>query len=200
MPIALAIKKWMNLNQRKIVWSLGSLFLIHLLIIVCSGLCFRAKKSAMIIVLGNKVELSGVPSKRLQYRLDKSYDLYQAGMGQKIIVSGGIGKEGFDEAEIMANYLIEKGVSSEKIIEDNKGTTTYKSAQNCQKILRDNNAESIIVVSQYFHLLRSKIAFEKMGIKKVSLEASDWFIEWRDLYSIPREILGVYYYLVRSYD
>ena len=112
----------------------------------------------MIIVLGNKVELSGEPSKRLQYRLNKSYELFQSGMGQKIIVSGGIGKEGFDEAKVMASYLIEKGVPTEKIIRDNEGNTTYDSALNCRSILNDSNAQSVIVVSQYFHLLRSKIA------------------------------------------
>ena len=121
-------------------------------------------------------------------------------MGQKIIVSGGIGKEGFDEAKVMASYLIEKGVLTEKIIRDNEGNTTYDSALNCRSILNDSNAQSVIVVSQYFHLLRSKIAFEKMGIKNVSLASADWFVEWRDLYSIPREIVGIYYYLIRSYD
>ena len=79
-------------------------------------------------------------------------------MGQKIIVSGGIGKEGFDEAKVMASYLIEKGVPTEKIIRDNEGNTTYDSALNCRSILNDSNAQSVIVVSQYFHLLRSKIA------------------------------------------
>ena len=58
-----------NLSNRKFSLSLLSIFIIHLLIIVISGLAFKARKSAMIIVLGNKVELSGEPSRRLQYRL-----------------------------------------------------------------------------------------------------------------------------------
>ena len=156
---------------------------VHVLIIVTTGLSFRAKKSDLIIVLGNKVEESGIPSKRLQYRLNKSYELFQAGLAPIIIVSGGIGKEGFDEAEIMATYLIEKGISKERIIRDNQGITTYASALNSRSIMNQNNTHSIIVVSQYFHLLRSKIAFEKMGIQQVSLEHAGWFFEWRDVYS-----------------
>jgi len=189
----------MRFQKRKIFLTLIIIFLVHVLIIITTGLSFSAKKSDLIIVLGNKVEESGIPSKRLQHRLNKSYELFQAGLAPTIIVSGGIGKEGFDEAEIMANYLMEKGIPKEKIIRDNQGVTTYASALNSRSIMNQNNTYSIIVVSQYFHLLRSKIAFEKMGIQQVSLEHAGWFFEWRDVYSIPREIAAVYYYLFRSY-
>ena len=190
----------MKFQKRKIFLTLITIFIVHVLIIIITGLSCRAKKSDLIIVLGNKVEESGIPSKRLQYRLNKSYELFQAGLAPIIIVSGGIGKEGFDEAEIMATYLIEKGIPKERIIRDNQGVTTYASALNSRSIMTQNNTHSIIIVSQYFHLLRSKIAFEKMGIQQVSLEHAGWFFEWRDVYSIPREIAGIYYYLFRSYD
>jgi len=47
---------------------------------------------------------SGEPSPRLQSRLDKAFDLYSKNYFQQIIVSGGLGKEGFEEALVMTEY------------------------------------------------------------------------------------------------
>jgi len=162
------------------------------------GLLSQAKISDYIVILGNKVELNGQPSLRLKSRLDKGLHLDQKKMALKIIVTGGIGKEGFDEAEIMANYLIENGVASEAIIRDNQGLTTFASAQNCSTIMETEKFSSVIIVSQYFHLLRSKVAFQKAGIENISVTSTNGFYEWRDLYSILREIPGLYYYLFRA--
>ena len=179
-------------------WALA-LSVIHVVTIVLFGVMSKAEKSDLIVVLGSKVEENGEPAKRLKYRLDKGAELFREGTADAIIVSGGLGKEGYDEAAVMAEYLIKKGISPTAIIQDNQGLNTYASAQNCLRIMEPQEAESIIIVSQYFHLLRSQIAFKRMGIKNVSVESSDLFFEWRDFYSVPREIVGLYYYLVRSY-
>ncbi len=185
---------------QKILWALFVLGLAHVLIIAGFGLIDSNQEADLIMVLGSKVEENGEPAKRLQYRLNKGIDLYQAGKARAIIVSGGLGKEGFDEAEVMANYLIERGIPAEAIIRDNQGNTTYASAQNARKIMEVRGDYSLLVVSQYFHLLRATIACNRMGIPVVRSTSSDWFFEWRDLYSIPREIVGLYYYVFRRYD
>ncbi|MFK7970350.1 MAG: YdcF family protein [Bacteroidia bacterium] len=154
----------------------------------------------MIIILGNKVALDGTPSPRLQVRLDKGIALYKANKAPLIIMSGGIGKEGFDEARVMAEYAIQQGVPASAIIQDSLGNNTFASAQNARVIMKAQQAHSIIIVSQYFHLLRSKIAFQKVGIEKVSTTSTDFFFEWRDLYSVPREVIGCYTYAFRDYD
>lgn len=180
-------------------WAIA-LFVIHVMVIILFGVMSKAEQSDLIVVLGSKVHENGEPAKRLKYRLDKGAELFQQGMANAIIVSGGIGKEGHDEAAVMAAYLIQKGIPPTAIIQDNQGLTTYASAQNCRDIMQAQQAKSIIIVSQYFHLLRSSIAFKRIGIAQVSVESADLFVEWRDVYSVPREILGLYYYLVRSYD
>lgn len=184
---------------RKILWGLFVLGLVHVLIIVGFGLIDSNQEADLIMVLGSKVEENGIPAKRLQYRLNKGIDLYQAGKAKAIIVSGGLGKEGFDEAEVMANYLIERGIPAEAIIRDNQGNTTYASAQNALQLMEVRGDYSLLVVSQYFHLLRAEIACKRMGIPIVHSASSDWFWEWRDVYSIPREIVGLYYYVFREY-
>ena len=85
-----------------------TLFLLaNALIIVGFGWTSKTKKADYILILGSKVMLSGNLPFRLKHRLDKGLKLYYSNLAPTIIVSGGIGKEGFDEAAIMANYLIE---------------------------------------------------------------------------------------------
>lgn len=74
-------------------------FLSHTILITIDGLVDNLGQCDVGIVLGNKVELDGTPSQRLQGRLDKAAELYKDKYFQYIIVSGGTGKEGFDEAQ-----------------------------------------------------------------------------------------------------
>jgi vancomycin permeability regulator SanA len=85
-------------------------FIIHTILIVTDGLNDELADVDIAVVLGNKVELDGQPSNRLKARLDKSVELYGTGYFKNIIVSGGIGKEGFDEAKVMKEYLVNKGI------------------------------------------------------------------------------------------
>lgn len=85
------------------------------------------------------------------------------------------------------------GVPKGKIIIDNNGNTTEETARNVKKM--NLAIHSITVVSQYYHITRTKLAFKKEGYEKVYGAHAAYF-EWRDLYSIVREFLGYYKYLL----
>lgn len=148
------------------------------------------------VVLGNKVEANGQPSERLTARLDKSVELYDGGYYNFIIVSGGIGKEGFDEAKVMKSYLIDKGIPEDKIIEDKNGYNSYMTAENTSKIMDELELDSVMVITQYFHVSRTKLVFSKMDIKEV-YSAHAKIFEFRDMYSIIREFPAYYKYLIK---
>jgi len=171
---------------------------IHLCGLLYVGLFSEVKKSDAILILGNTVETSGIPSMRLKGRLDKGIELYQNNLAPIIIVSGGYGIEGFNEAIVMKNYLVEHGVKTDNIIVDENGNTTYLTTRNLVPIAKEKNIKSIIVVSQYYHLLRVKRAVEMVGINEVYVSAGNSPFEIRDFYSIPREIIAYYYYLLRT--
>ena len=100
-------------NFFKIAFSfLGIWFLAHSIFIIFDGLNDRNSKADVAIVLGNKVNEDGTLSDRLKARLDKSIEIYKNRRVKKIIVSGGLGKEGFWEANEMAKYLIENQISN----------------------------------------------------------------------------------------
>ncbi|MCG6151035.1 YdcF family protein [Leptospira bandrabouensis] len=152
-------------------------------------------KSTFALVLGNKVELNGKPSDRLQARLDRAVFLYKENSIQKIIVSGGIGKEGFDEAKIMKEYLIANGLNANQIIEDNLGYTTEKSADNLKEILKSHESEPILIISQYYHLPRASYLVKRAGFNNIKTSYAR-YIEIRDLYSIFRETIALPYIIV----
>ncbi|MBH5316326.1 YdcF family protein [Paenibacillus sp. GSMTC-2017] len=175
--------------------SLFVWFIIHSTFVIIDGLNDELKLVDVAVVLGNKVEVNGQPSERLKARLDKSVELYNGGYFTNIIVSGGIGKEGFDEAKVMKSYLIDKGLPEDKIIEDNNGYNSYMTAQNTSKIMDELEFDSAMVITQYFHISRTKLAFRKMDIKEVYSAHANIF-EFRDIYSIIREFPAYYKYLL----
>lgn len=170
-------------------------FIIHTIFILVDGFNDELKIVDVAVVMGNKVELDGNPSFRLKSRLDKTIELYENGYFEYIITTGGIGIEGFDEASVMKDYLISYGIPEEKIIVDNQGYNTYLTAKNVKKIMKDEKFDSVMVISQYHHISRSKLIFSKVNIKNVYSAHSNYF-ELRDIYSIVREFFAYYKYLL----
>jgi vancomycin permeability regulator SanA len=185
------IKRFLILVASLFIW-----FIIHTTFVIIDGLNDELKPVDAAVVLGNKVEVNGQPSERLKARLDTSVELYDGGYFTFIIVSGGIGKEGFDEAKVMKSYLIDKGIPEDKIIEDNNGYNSYMTAQNTSKIMDELELDSTMVITQYFHVSRTKLAFRKMDIKEV-YSAHAKIFEFRDIYSIIREFPAYYKYLIK---
>jgi vancomycin permeability regulator SanA len=177
----------------------GLIFLLSATAIVWDGLHDELGVSDVAIVLGNQVNSDGRPSERLRARLDVAVTLYQQGWFTHILVSGGTGRNGFDEAEVMKKYLVEKGVPEEIVVVDSDGVTTYHTAKNAAQLMREKNWQHAMVISQYFHISRTKLAHRRFGISSV-YSAHAPFFEARDFYSTAREVVGFYAYLFRSYE
>lgn len=171
-------------------------FCIHIVIVVFDGLNDELAFVDVGVVLGNKVELNGKPSKRLQRRLDRAAELYHKKYFKYVIVSGGVGKEGFDEAKVMKDYLIHTGVAENNIILDSNGYNTFMTAKNSKVIMEKINLNSVMVISQYYHITRTKLAFKKAGFDKVYSAHAKVF-EIRDIYGLTREFFAYYKYLFK---
>ena len=142
------------------------------------------------IILGNTVHQDGRLSKRLEKRLECGLNLYKSGRVKTIIVSGGLGKEGHYEAEKMKTYLLKHQVNENDIIVDNYGNNTRLTVANTLKIKQQYKFTSGIVVSQYFHITRTKMLFRKQGFPVSGV--SPTYFELRDLYALPREFVAYY--------
>lgn len=172
-------------------------FTLAATLIVADGLTDEIHAADVAIVPGNTVETDGRPSARLGARLDQTVALYRQGLFPNVIVSGGVGREGFDEAEVMKRYLVEQGVPERSIHVDSGGATTRLTARNASRMMRENGWQSALVVTQYFHVPRMRLAMKRSGVAPVFSAHSQYF-ERRDVYSIPREVVGYGAYLLRA--
>ncbi len=172
-------------------------FTLAAALIVADGLTDDIHAADVAIVPGNTVEKDGRPSARLSARLDQTVALYRQGLFPNVIVSGGVGREGFDEAEVMKRYLVENGVPEGSIHVDSGGATTHLTARNASRMMRENGWQSAMVVSQYFHVPRTRLALKRSGVTPVFSAHAQYF-ELRDVYSIAREVVGYGSYLLRA--
>ena len=192
-------RRMQNKRFRRLLWCIGGLFLVVLAataVLAVSGLRERVFPADVAVVLGNEVYRSGHPAPRLAARLDRAVDLYRQGLVKTVIVSGSVGKSGVDEATAMREYLLRAGVPAGAIVADPSGANTRLTAVFTAAYLREQGQTSAIAVSQFFHLPRSRLAFEQEGVPLVGSAAADYF-EWRDVYSTLRELPGYLAYLAR---
>ena len=169
----------------------------HLIWVSVDGLRARAYLPADVaVVLGNAVLANGQPAPRTEARCRKALELYQAGLVKAIVTSGGYdGAVQRDEATVMRDFLISRGVTPRDVIADSLGVDSRATAVNTATLSGQQGWQSVIVVSQWFHLTRCRLAFhqEAAGLK-LQVAAAD-FMEWRDLFSVAREFPAFYQYL-----
>ena len=113
-----------------------------------------------IIVLGNKLLPNGDLSQTLINRLDKTFELYNTGNYDYIIVSGGkVDNNEYTEAYQMKRYLIKLKIPANKIIKEERSRDTIENAVECQKIIDNLDVQEITIVTSDFHLERVKHVF-----------------------------------------
>lgn len=174
---------------------LAAAFLVSAAALVLDGLSDEVGQADVILVLGTRVLPDGTPSVRLRPRLQRALELYRAGMAPKVFVSSRIGPEGVDEAQAMKAWLVARGVPSSAVTEDNMGVNTRATAQNLEGWMRSSHLTRVIAISQYFHISRSRLALQQAGVPVIYTVHAQMF-EPRDLFSLGRDTVGFYAYLL----
>lgn len=176
--------------RRLLLRWLGGLLVLLLLAaasIAWSGLTAHPQPADCLVVPGNTVNPDGSLSPRLQARLDEALRLYRAGLSPLIFVSGGLGREGHYEGTAMRRYLLTQGVPERAIVVDNAGNNTEATARNFATLARARQLKSAVVVSQFFHLPRTRLLLRRQGVGPVSASAAPYW-ELRDGYALLREV------------
>ncbi|QQS43671.1 YdcF family protein [Candidatus Roizmanbacteria bacterium] len=96
-------------------------------------------------------------------RVDHAVELYKEGFAPKILMSGG-NDEGtnINEAENMKKFAIAAGVPTEDILIENKSTSTYENFAFSKEILTDAKLDSVIIVTDPYHIARAKLVASKL--------------------------------------
>lgn len=154
-------------------------------------------KEDALIVLGAAVH-GKTPSATLSDRLDAAADYHKQNPDALIIVSGGKGpQEEISEAEAMKKYLIEKGVNSDKIIKEEKSTSTLENFKFSKEILDNTFGKdySVAFVTNEYHIYRANNIAKEAGIKNINHTHCN--TRWYTLASgTLRECIGVLKYWI----
>jgi vancomycin permeability regulator SanA len=176
------IRKTRLKRSHSLIW-VSSLFLLLLLLspFAISGMmCMSVQDRIVtldeagaldvdcILVLGARVNAGGSPSGILEDRLITGIEAYNEGASDRLLMSGDHGTEDYDEVNAMKAYAVEQGVPSENAFMDHAGFSTYESLYRARDIFR---VESVLIVTQEYHLYRALYIAERMGLTAYGVAA-----------------------------
>ena len=117
-----------------------------------------------IVVLG-AAQYDGDPSPVFAARLDHAYQLWDSGVADTIVVTGG-SQDGdrFTEASAAAVYLHGLGVPDEAILRETTGRSSWESLAASARFLSDRGIEEVTLVSDPFHAKRIDAIASEVGL------------------------------------
>ena len=152
-----------------------------------------------IVVLG-AAQFNGRPSDVFEARLEHAVALWDEGLADWFVVTGGkLPNDDTTEAEVARGWAIAHGVPPNRILAEDRGRTTLESLEAVRRIFRDEDLQTGLFVSDETHMLRVLRMAADMGIKAFSsptrTSPSD-LDESRRRNAIVHEIAGLAVYYV----
>lgn len=125
-----------------------------------------------VIVLGAKVN-GKTPSLALKMRIDDAYNYLADNQETVCIASGGQGAdEGISEAECIARELVARGIDADRIIIEDRSTSTSENLKYTADLVGDKT-KSVAVVTNNFHVFRSMALARRCGLQNISGISAD---------------------------
>jgi uncharacterized SAM-binding protein YcdF (DUF218 family) len=121
------------------------------------------------IVVFGAAEYDGRPSPVYKARLDHAAQLYRRGLAPMVITTGGAGADPrYSEGEVGRNYLRGQGLPDARLIAETQSPHTAESARRVATIMRANDMNSCLAVSDGYHMFRIKHMLAREGIEVVA--------------------------------
>ena len=145
-----------------------------------------------IIVLGAAVH-GDTPSLSLIERMTAARDYMRSHPDCTAIVSGGQGSnENLSEAHAMFDWLTANGIAPERIIKEDKATSTLENLKFSFAIISSRGGGSAAVVTSEYHIYRAKLLAGSLGESVGAVAAHTTYLPIRLNYFL-REAFGVTY-------
>ncbi len=133
------------------------------------------------LILGAQVYRDGKPSIMLADRVTAGAELYKAGPGDKLLLSGDHSRKDYDEVGTMRRLLLAQGIPAQDIFTDHAGFDTWDSAQRARRVF---DVQSAVVVTQRFHMARALYDARRAG-----LQVTGYAADRRDYGRVMRRLL-----------
>jgi vancomycin permeability regulator SanA len=119
------------------------------------------------IVFGGGVGLDR-PSTIVKDRLDTAKELLDGGSVDILLLSGDNRYDDYNEPQVMYDYLVQQGVSTDKLQRDFAGRSTFATCERAKKVFGINSA---MLISQDTHLPRAVYLCSHFGIDSYGVKA-----------------------------
>lgn len=170
-PLCRLVKRiWSKIAGRVVLLTLGAVTAVCA--VCCTvfsvnmALCAERPldDAQAVIVLGCQVR-GETPSTMLQKRCDAAIEVLSAHPNAVCVVSGGQGKgEDISEAEAMRRYLKERGVLEERVIIEEKSTSTRENIRYSAELLKERGLDRAVIVTNDFHQFRAELYARRNGL------------------------------------
>ena len=139
------------------------------------------------------------PSPTFQGRLEHAALLYRRGFSESLLVLGG--KQPGDEAteaDTGRTWLISNGLPESAVSAQPEGNTTLESLRAAADFMRENDLETVLLVSDPWHNLRVRRMARDLGLR--AYVSATWQSaaksQWKRLGGYTRETFAYLYYRV----
>ena len=125
----------------------------------------QAQEAGAIVVMG-AAQYNGEPSPVFEARLEHGRQLYEQGLSEVVVVTGGR-QEGdeFSEAQAGALWLEEHGVPEEALRLEVQGRNSWESLAASARFLEEDGIDDVMIVSDPFHSKRLEEIASEVGLE-----------------------------------
>ena len=180
-----------------VLTAVGCFIGFPLLQIHCFGWTDYRREADAAVVFGCHVYADGRLSYALEDRVRSGIDLYQAGLVQYLIMTGGPGDGDVHETEAMRDFADAAGVPRERILIDRNGWNTDRSVSETVPLFHDRHFEKVLAVSHSFHLPRIKLAYARQGWDVFTVPAHQQYRLRNESFLLARETAALWAYYLR---
>lgn len=143
-------------------------------LIIIEGKKLQYENVDYVIVLGARL-YGNIPSPSLLERLKVAKDYLIENKDVKVVVTGGQGaNEDIAEAHAMKKYLIDNGIDNDRILVEDKSTSTFENLKmSLDRIKKIDDRENInvLIATNKYHIFRSKFLAKRLGMIPFGLPA-----------------------------
>ncbi len=168
----------LSLVQRKIVLTLiaiGVLISFVNLAFILKPAISENPKADIVILLGGGIKKDGELTKVVKMRCDVAAKYLLENPDSIVVVTGGTLKKLPPEAPAMKNYLVQKSISENRILVEDKALDTIQNLQFSCALLSENKncskqqilQSDVLLVTTFFHLARAQRLAHRMGFTKI---------------------------------
>lgn len=163
-PVPKRRRRWFLHTFVAVAVMLVGYYVISLYQVWTTGLSDHRRPTEVIVVLG-AAQYDGRPSPQLAARLDHAAQLYADELAPLVFVTGGNQPgDRYTEAKASQLYLLALGVPESAILMEDTGSSTWESLVNVRDALAELGLSDVILVSDPYHSLRSKLMGEELGL------------------------------------